>query len=191
LSNISLGAGIPNPIINFSYSSTFTPYNEKDALVFPRLLSYNIDLRPNISGANGTFWSGDLLLYHGLKTKKYMEGYNLTATNPGWSVTFSPRFSFSRSRLTILDDFTTTKTYYLGTSASVKFTNIWSMSWGGTYNFSSGKFENHSVNFQCDLECWDLSFNWSPSGFNQGAFYFIVKIKKHPEIKWERRDTDR
>jgi lipopolysaccharide assembly outer membrane protein LptD (OstA) len=191
MSDISVHAGIPNPLINFTYSSIFTPYNISNQIVFPKLLSYNISLTPSISGTSGTFWGGDFLLFEKLHPENYMPGYNLTGENPGWNVNFSPSFSFSKSRSTVNDDFKTTKTYNLNTGASIRFTNIWSVSWSGYYDLTEGKFQNNSLNFTCNLECWDLAFNWNPSGFNQGSFYFIVRIKKHPEIKWERRNGNR
>ncbi|MGD9200696.1 MAG: putative LPS assembly protein LptD [Chitinispirillia bacterium] len=188
-SNIGLSAGIPNKIIGFSYSSSFTPYDDGNRLVFPKLLSYSISLRPNISGARGTFWGGDFLLFHEIQPEDYMEGYTDLKT-PTWSINFNPSYTFSRSRSRISEKFKTTKSYRLSTSADIKFTNIWSMSWSSNFDFTKNKFMNHSMNFYCDLECFDLRFNWYPSGLNKGSFRFIIRIKKHPEIKWDHPENN-
>lgn len=187
--NISMSVGIPNKIIDFSYSSSFTPYDDVNKLIFPKLMNYRITLSPKLGGATGTFWGGDFIILEGLQPENYMAGYT-DLKNPGWNINFNPSYTFSRSRTSLSEDFTTAKTYQLITNARIKFTSIWSISWSGNYSFTDNQFMNHSVNLYCDLECWDLKFDWYPSGFNQGTFYFVLKIKKHPEIKWLRRDTD-
>jgi len=187
-SDIGFSASIPNQFIDFSFGSTFTPYNESDALIVPRLLNYSIRLNPKVSGVGGFLWGGDFIVLNKLHTKEYMAGYK-DFSNPGWNITINPSYSFSRSRLKITDPFITKREYHLGTSANIKFTNIWSASWSSQYDFTQNEFVNHSINFACDLECWDLKFDWYPSGFNQGAYYFIIRIKKHPEIKWTERES--
>jgi hypothetical protein len=37
-----------------------------------------------------------------------------------------------------------------------------------------------------DQDCWNMRFDWRPSGYNPG-YYFLINIKKIPEIKWEQR----
>ncbi len=184
---IGLSATIPNKLIDFSFSSSFTPYNDKNKLIVPKIMNYTINLNPKLKGASGSFWGGDFLILEDLQPKDYMKGY-ADLNTPGWSVNFNPSYSFSRSRSSPSQKyFTTTKTYNLSTSARVKFTNIWSVAWSSRYDFTKSEFMNHSLNFTCDLECWDLKFDWYPSGYNRGYYYFIVKIKKHPDIKWMER----
>ncbi|MBD3391033.1 MAG: hypothetical protein GF410_03360 [Chitinivibrionales bacterium] len=65
------------------------------------------------------------------------------------------------------------------------------MSTGGYYNFVTNRFEGMNFAFQCDLECWDMKFDWHPSGWNQGSFWFTVGVKKHPDIKWDRDYRDK
>lgn len=190
MSNISVGVGIPNKLIDFSFNGSLTPYSEGGSFQAPRFLSYGISLRPKLSGASGTFWGGDFIVFNGLQNKNYMTGYGDITKKPGWSLGFSPRYNFTRTRGSVNESFKTKKTYQLSTHARLDFTRIWSTSWGGNYDFTKNKFLNNSLNLYCDLECWDMKFNWYPSGINGGAFYFVVKIKKHPEIKWFRRDSD-
>lgn len=187
-SNINLSASIPNKLIDFSYSSTSSPYDDNNSLIVPKLLSYSISLRPKLSGARGTFWGGDFIILEKLDTTNYMIGYKDLST-PQWQVNFSPSYRFTRSREHVSDKFKTTKSYTLSTSANIKFTHKWSVSWGSSFDFNKNKFMNHSINFHCDLECFDLRFDWYPSGFNRGTFNFVINIKKHPEIKWEHPDN--
>lgn len=189
-SDIGVSASIPNKLIDFSFSSTFTPYDEKNTLIVPELLRYSISLRPKLGGARGSFWGGDFLILEGIQPENYMTGYG-NLQNPGWSLSINPHYNFSRSRASVADEFTTRRDYRLNANASIKFSNIWSASWGSSYDFTKNRFMNHSVNFRCDLECWDLTFDWNPSGIDGGSFYFIVNIKKHPEIKWEHPENRR
>jgi hypothetical protein len=60
------------------------------------------------------------------------------------------------------------------------------MSWSSTYNFVTNQFVDHDVHFHYEQECWDMRFDWRPSGYNPG-YYFLINIKKIPELKWEQR----
>ncbi len=189
-SDISLSASIPNKLIDFTFNSTFTPYNAENKLIAPQPLRYSFSLRPKLAGIKGQFWGGDFIILEGLRTEDYMQGYN-NLSKPGWSASVRPDYNFSRSRRNVDDDFTTDKSYRLSASANIKFSHIWSAAWGSSYNFEERRFMNNSVNFICDLECWEMNFNWNPSGLDGGSFYFIIKIKKHPEIKWEHPENRR
>ncbi len=184
--NIGLSASIPNKLIDFSFNSSFTPYSDANELIIPKMMNYSIRVSPKLRGAGGSLWGGDFLILEEIEPEEYMKGYTDLKT-PGWSINFNPSYSFSRSRSTLREKFTTKKEYRLSTSARIKFTNIWSTAWSSTYSFDKSQFMNHSLNFTCDLECWELKFDWYPSGVNQGYYYFIVKIKKHPDIKWVER----
>ncbi len=61
------------------------------------------------------------------------------------------------------------------------------MSWGGTWDFTKNEFANQNISLNADLNCWDLKFDWWPTGMNSGRIYFVVALKKHREIKWEQR----
>jgi hypothetical protein len=45
----------------------------------------------------------------------------------------------------------------------------------------------NSFRISCDMECWDMRFEWRPEKLNPG-YYFLINIKKIPEIKWEKRN---
>jgi hypothetical protein len=185
-SQISLSASIPNKFVDLSYSAQFTPYDDHDRLIAPALMNYSINLSPKLQGASGSFWGGDFLVFEKIQPKDYMKGIN-TAKMPGWSVSFNPSYSFSRQRKSLAEPFTTTRTYQFSTSARIQFSTIWSAAWASSFDFSENKFMNHSLNFHCDLECWDMVFDWRPSGVDAGYYYFTIRIKKHPDIKWVER----
>ena len=82
--------------------------------------------------------------------------------------------------------FTPDKKYGLSGSAGINITHNWSLQWNSTYNFQANQWVQNSINMACDLECWDMRFQWRPEKLNPG-YYFIIHIKKIPEIKWEQR----
>ncbi|MBN1983505.1 MAG: LPS-assembly protein LptD [Chitinivibrionales bacterium] len=191
-SDIGVSASIPNQFSNISTRATFRPYDINNSLAqYPHLMSWSFDLSPRFSGYSGTLWGGDFLILEGLNDGQIPKNPSLNQQKPGWNLNLGPSYGFSMTRSTVQEDFRFDRSFRLSTSAQIKFTDIWSVSWSSSYDFTANQFMNHTLNFYCDRECWDLQFNWNPTGFNSGSFYFIMKIKKHPEVKWDRRDTDR
>jgi lipopolysaccharide assembly outer membrane protein LptD (OstA) len=187
-SDIGVTAGNANPVVGVNFSARFTPYDEKDQLTLPALMQYSISLNPRVISAKGSFWSGDLLVLDKLQPTE--TSLPPARGSEGWSISINPSYSLSRSRTTPAAEFITTKTYQLSSSAQVAFSSMWSLSWSGRYDFQTNKLESNTIYFHCNLECWDMRFEWTPSGYNPG-FRFNVGIVKHPDIKWEHRDLRR
>ena len=185
-SNLSLNAGTSSKLVSVGFGSSFWLYDQNNKLTIPILQSYSVSFNPQINfAASGTLWSGDL--------RDFTTGISTGAppdpapgTTQTWQATLRPSYGFSGSRQSPDEPFVTTKSYSLSASASVSFTKRWSASWDAYYNFVTNQLVGHSFNFSCDLECFDMRFNWRPSGINEG-YYFIVQIKKIPDIKWEKK----
>ncbi len=184
-SDLSLNANTAYQIISVRYNSDFWFYDQNDALRFPILRNYTVTISPNNSlGVSGNFWEGDKVVLDSLQPKDDLR-YN-NAGPQKWSAGISPSYTFTQSRDLPTAPFVTTKNYSLSTSASCNFTRNWSMSWSSTYNFVTNQFVDHDIHFHYEQDCWELRFDWRPSGYNPG-YYFLVNIKKIPEIKWENR----
>ncbi len=58
----------------------------------------------------------------------------------------------------------------------------------GSYNFDQGKFLIPTISMTKDLECWEMRFDWTPSGYSKG-FYFRIGLKapQLQDVKLERR----
>jgi lipopolysaccharide assembly outer membrane protein LptD (OstA) len=181
-SDLSLSASTGIKALRVNYSSSFWMYDDNDNLTVPVMRDMRLDLSAGSIGASGTFWGGDLL---SLDTSKVATGTG--SSNPRWDFNFTPSYSYALRRNNPTEIFTPEKNYNLSASANIKFTSNWSMSWSGNYNFTEDQWVQNSINVHCDLECWELRFQWRPEKLNPG-YYFIVNIKKIPEIKWEQRD---
>jgi lipopolysaccharide assembly outer membrane protein LptD (OstA) len=184
-SNLSLSASTGYEIVRVSYSSNFWMYDLNDKLSVPLLMDYSVSISPSSSlNLQGTLWEGDKIAADSLHSKT-----DLRYTNAGpqrWQATISPSYTFSQRRAKPTDVFVTEKRYSLTTSASCNFTRNWAVSWGSNYDFVRNQFVDHNLNFGYNQECWMMSFQWRPGGYNPG-YYFIINIKKIPEIKWDMR----
>jgi hypothetical protein len=187
-SDISLSAGTDLKLMRVGFNSAFWLYDQGDQggrLTWPVLKNYSVSITPNNFSVGGRFWDGDLLVWNHVQPKDPVEYRN--AGNQQWRLGLSPAFSYSSSRRSPDDFFSSSKNYQLTASASLGFTRHWGLNWSSTYDFVRAKFASHSLTFHCDMECWDLSFNWTPAGVQPGAYYFRINIKKIPDIKWEER----
>lgn len=185
-SDLSLNAGTSFQRLGVNFSSSFWLYDEQDQLSAPTLSNYSVNFSVGTLGASGSLWDGDFIDRNGFLPRNRLSDY-LNAGQQQWSVSLSPSYSFSASKQHRNDPFVINREYHLGANASINFTRRWSVRWGSTYNFATNQFIGNNCNFYCDLECWDLSFDWNPGGINSGSYYFLVKLKKIPDIKWDKR----
>jgi lipopolysaccharide assembly outer membrane protein LptD (OstA) len=184
--NLGVNASTGYSVFRLSYTSDFWLYNLQNQLSPPLLHSYSVTVSPNALSARGTLWEGDKIVANGLYPKDDPLYHN--AGPQQWQFTLGPSYSYSRSRPTLSDPFVETKNYSLNASASLNFSRKWSMSWSSYYNFVTSQLVGNNLHFHCDLECWDMVFDYQPTGSFNAGYYFKVNIKKIPEIFWEKRD---
>ena len=184
-SDLNITGSTSYDIIRISGSGDFWLYDQFDRLSKPLLHTYNFSLSTNTLTAKGTLWEGDKIVLNGIYPKNDLLYHN--AGPQTWQVSISPSYSFSESRNTPSDAFVPQKNYSLSTSASLNFTRIWSASWSSYYNFVTNQMVGHNFHFACDLECWNMTFDWQPGGSYNAGYYFKINVKKIPEIFWEQR----
>ncbi len=184
-SPLSLSANTSYNIVRVTYNSSFFMYDQNNRQIIPKLSNYTVTLSPNNGlQASGTFWEGDKIAYDSLQPSSDIRYHN--AGPQKWTASISPSYSYSQTRSTPTDPFVTKKNYSLSTSAGLNFTRNWTFSWSSTYNFVTNQLVDHDIHLHYDQDCWELRFDWRPSGYNPG-YYFLVNIKKIPELKWENR----
>jgi hypothetical protein len=169
--------------LTVNYSSAFWLYDQHNNITLPIMRSMSLDFRTSALSAKGTIWDGDLLSIDSADTSSGKQSGNGKLQ---WNGSLSPSFTYSMDRLKPSDMFIPKKQFNLSGSASLNFTKSWSFRWSGTYNFQDNQWVNNSFDLSCDLECWEMRFNWRPERLNPG-YYFIINIKRIPEIKWEQR----
>ena len=188
-SDLNLQARTGYRFLGLSYSSIFWLYDKGNdvggKLSLPIMQNYNFNLSTGSFEAHGKLWDGDRLLLDSLRTADPVCDRN--AGPQDWRISITPAYSYAARRASPRDVFIPAKTYNLSASASCGFTRNWKISWGGTYNFVEDQMVQNSINLSCDLECWEMRFQWRPERLNPG-YYFIINIKKIPDLKWEQRD---
>ncbi|MBN1760176.1 MAG: LPS-assembly protein LptD [Chitinispirillaceae bacterium] len=182
--NLSTNASTSYKNIRLNSNAGFWMYDENDALHAPILSNFNFSLSIGTLSAKGNLWGGDLLVLDSLQPDDDIKYANVN--NTGWSVSLTPSYSFSISRSSPTELFVPEKRYSLSSGASLNITRNWSLQWSSTYNFQQNQWVQNSINIACDLECWNMKFQWRPERLNPG-YYFLINIKKIPEIKWEQR----
>lgn len=104
-----------------------------------------------------------------------------------WQLNFSGSYNISRS---ILNPSTFDKFFNISTSFSFSLTPTTKITSQASYDFKSGKFLIPTIGFYKDLDCWEMQFDWSPTGYATG-FYFRLGLKAPQlrDLKLERRET--
>ena len=188
-SDLGLTASTGYRFLGLNYNSDFWLYKNNDSsnITLPIMRSYSYNLSTGSLAVHGNLWDGDKLLFDSLRTPDPVMDHNVGPQ--AWHFSLTPAYSYSASRATPGDVFIPTKTYNLSGSADLGFTRNWKISWSGNYNFIVNQMVQNSVNLSCDLECWEMRFQWRPEKLNPG-YYFIINVKKIPELKWEQQSQD-
>ena len=74
-------------------------------------------------------------------------------------------------------------------SSNIELTPRWSVGLSSGYDFKNNGITLTQLRFQRDLESWRLSFNWTPIGSINTAWYFFIGIKSSvlSDIKYDKR----
>jgi len=74
-------------------------------------------------------------------------------------------------------------------SSNVELSPRWKVGVSSGYDFKGGGVTLTQLRFQRDLESWQMSFNWTPIGSINTAWYFYIGIKSSvlSDIKYDKR----
>lgn len=185
--DLSLTARTSNRLLNVNFGSAFWLYDGGGNLSAPILREYSVRLSPQVNlRATGLLWGGDRVVLEGPVPDDPVKYLN--AGMQEWSLGIGPNYTFRSSRATPSAPFSTEKVYQLNANARIGFSRKWSVSWGGGYDFERNRMTSGDLNFYNDLECWEMRFRWGPPGSVNPGYRFLIRIKKIPEVKWEKRD---
>ncbi|NLP00901.1 MAG: LPS-assembly protein LptD [Fibrobacter sp.] len=184
-SDLRLSASTNIKGLSLSFNSDFWLYDQNNNLHTPIMKNMSLNFSTGTLGLNGKLWGGDLLVLDSLHPNDPVKYAN--AGPQEWSVSLSPRYTYTLKRTHPSEMFVPEKYYSLSASASLKFTRNWGIQWSSVYNFMENQWVQNSFRISCDMECWDMRFEWRPEKLNPG-YYFLINIKKIPEIKWEKRN---
>ncbi len=76
----------------------------------------------------------------------------------------------------------------LGFNGNINITPKWKFSLNSGYDFEQKKLSYTSVNLYRDLHCWEMRFNWIPTGYLKSwNFYIKVKASVLQDLKLNRK----
>lgn len=109
------------------------------------------------------------------------EWYNFSIP---WDLRFAYTLTYSNSRRE-----NTISSQSLMMSSNVELSPRWTVGVSSGYDFVGRGVTPTQLRFQRDLESWRLSFNWTPIGARNTAWYFFVGIKSSvlSDIKYDKR----
>ncbi|MEI6091667.1 MAG: putative LPS assembly protein LptD [bacterium] len=124
--------------------------------------------------------------------KKYIEPDVFAENNPGYSK-FNLPWDFNVGATYSFTQMTTDKAsvqHALFINASLNFTiaETWKIRTSTGYDVINKEFRTPIVSLNKDLHCWDLQFNWTPFGSNQGFYLrFGIKSSQLKDLKIEKQ----
>lgn len=160
--------------INTRHSFYHKYSSHPNKVQFPELTEWSYELSKNFHWS-GTFNGGlpsQLGKYEMLK----------------WSFGLDYRYSFS-SRRVAENLFKDNINHSTGITASFQPTTNWSVSYSTRYDYNEGRFASHSFTFDRTLHCWQLNFEWRPTGPAAG-WSFALYVRDLPDIKLNMGSTD-
>ena len=100
-----------------------------------------------------------------------------------WNTNFSLSYSYSAT-----NPQNPIKNFWVNTTSALKITQNWKASYRARFDLIEKELVNHSISIYRDLHCWELSLNWTPSGYGQGInFKLNVKSPTLQDIKIEKK----
>jgi len=170
----------------------FAPASQTNEVASPVLKSWQFGWRKGLQ-IDGGFSTGMRLHDVYSNTERFEQS--------PWSVSLNYGFDFNATRVGTSSDGTPverffgtseiyqiTKTHQASGSLKINPTAGWKMSYDTQFDFSQGRFSSHVFGFQRTLHCWQMNFNWTPTGVAEG-WNFIIYVIDLPDVKLQSSDT--
>ena len=100
-----------------------------------------------------------------------------------WSTSLNLSYSLNKS-----NPLKEKETFWINTNTDIQVTTNWKVKYSARFDVLEKELVSHSFSVYRDLHCWELSLNWTPSGFGQGVYLKInVKSPTLRDIKIEQK----
>lgn len=99
-----------------------------------------------------------------------------------WSANFNLRYSRNKRNGGFEE------TFFTSMNVDLNISENWSIGYNASFDLIDKKLENHTINIKRDLHCWQMSFNWTPSGYGR-QYHLLINIKSSAlrDLKYEER----
>ena len=100
-----------------------------------------------------------------------------------WSTSLNLSYSLNKS-----NPLKEKETFWINTNTDIQVTPNWKVKYSARFDILERELVSQSFSVYRDLHCWELSLNWTPSGFGQGVYLKInVKSPTLRDIKIEQK----
>ncbi len=102
---------------------------------------------------------------------------------PKWNLSLGINYSYSR-----LSRFANNESFNIRANYSMSITQTWALTASASYDFINKELQAPMVSLTKTLHCWDLMFDWYPSGINRGFYLrFAISAPQLQDLKIEKR----
>jgi len=107
-----------------------------------------------------------------------------TDTNLPWNASFALRYNHN-----LFDPTKPVSTFQLSLSnASVTLSKNWRLNMSGQFDVQKKQIVDQHYTITRDLHCWEMRFNWTPTGFSKGFYFYLgIKAPLLRDLKIEKR----
>ncbi len=100
-----------------------------------------------------------------------------------WRTRISLSYTFNNS-----NPINPQKTFWMNTNSTIQLTQKWRVTYNARFDLIHTDLVSHSFSLYRDLHCWELSVNWTPSGYASGLYFKLnVKSPTLKDLKIEQR----
>jgi len=96
--------------------------------------------------------------------------------NIHWNLNIQYTFSYTNNYNNKTAAFDKILVQTLSFNGDVNITPKWKIGLRSGYDFEEDKFSYTSIDFYRDLHCWEMSFNWIPTGFRK-SYNMTIRVK--------------
>ena len=116
--------------------------------------------------------------------QRFLPQNNAISENVPWSLRFDFNYDINKSNPSVV-----TKAFGVNINSSLKITPNWQMGYNARYDILNKSLVSQSFSFTRDLHCWQMRFDWTPTGPAAGYFFVIqVKSATLQDVKLQRTD---
>jgi len=107
----------------------------------------------------------------------------LENTGKLWSTSLSLSYSLNKS-----NPLKPTESFWINTNTDFQVTDFWKVKYSARIDILDKELVSQNFSIYRDLHCWELSLNWTPTGFGRGVYLRInVKSPTFRDLKIEQK----
>ena len=168
--------GLPSPrLINARFSTGFR-FSGKRLSYEPEeedLIDDTTNVEQRVDGANlANMFSGTQNI-----------GSNKPPRGDLWSTSASFSFAYNNANPN-----NPQKTFWMSSNSTIQFTEAWKIQYNARFDLINQNLVSQTFSIYRDLHCWELSLNWTPSGYASGLYLKLnVKSPNLRDLRFEQR----